>query len=158
MKLVIELADREAIRELPVRYLESKVVSFLILDAIAPIRLRHISMAYSRIALLVIGVAPLAQASPVAATLAPVAAPSAVAAVPVCNRKFKGGLEPSPAELAEILKQHAAWLKDGGRDNPKLADDPRRANLCGADLHGAALVKAKLGGADLEYADLHGGT
>jgi hypothetical protein len=39
-------------------------------------------------------------------------AAAAGAAAPVCNGKYKGGLKPSAAELADILKQHAAWLKD----------------------------------------------
>jgi uncharacterized protein YjbI with pentapeptide repeats len=96
-----------------------------------------------------------------AAPLAAAAAPSGISAVPVCNGKYKGRRKPSPAELAEILKKHDEWLKDGGRDNPKLANDPRRANLCaedlsGADLSGADLRNADLSGADLDYADLSG--
>ncbi len=80
-----------------------------------------------------------------AETPTPAAAPS-VAAASVCNGKYKG-IKPSPAELAEILKKHAAWL---GADD-QLADDPRRANLCGADLADANLTDA-----DLDRADLYG--
>ena len=34
-----------------------------------------------------------------------------------------------PDELADILKKHAEWLHDWGPNFPKLANDPRRANL-----------------------------
>jgi hypothetical protein len=65
-------------------------------------------MSYRRFALLVIGVVLIVQAAPVmAAPPAPAVAPP-VAAVPVCNGKYKGGLQPSSDELAEILKQHGA--------------------------------------------------
>jgi Pentapeptide repeats (8 copies) len=89
------------------------------------------------------------------------AARAASAAAPVCNGKYKGGVKPSDAELKEILKKHADWVKDGGGwYKAKLADDPRRANLCGADLHGlqdlkdAHLYWAYLEGAHLDGADL----
>src|SRR5713226_5140070 len=98
-------------------------------------------MARLQIALLVIGVVLLAQAAPVAA----------------CKGKYKGGLKPSSSELAEILKQHAAWVKEGGPDNindSKFAKDPRRANLCEADLNGAQLDSAQLSAAHLESAHL----
>lgn len=128
-------------------------------------------MKHARIALLVIGVVLVSQAAAAAATPAPAAAPSAAAAVPVCNGKYKGRLKPSPAELAEILKQHLEWLKAEGPEDFKLANDPRRANLCGAnlmyadlkaahltqaDLSGATLSGAALGDADLYRADLYG--
>jgi uncharacterized protein YjbI with pentapeptide repeats len=61
--------------------------------------------------------------------------------------------------LADILKQHAAWVKDGGPlhlDDPKVANDPRRANLCGAQLTGADLNGTNLNGADLVRANLTG--
>jgi uncharacterized protein YjbI with pentapeptide repeats len=87
-------------------------------------------------------------------------------AAPVCNGKYKGGIKPSAAELAEILKKHAEWLKDAdldnpkfvkdGNGNPKFANDPRRANLCEADLIGADLRGKVLAGAHLERADLRG--
>ncbi|MBV8360389.1 MAG: hypothetical protein JO189_21025 [Deltaproteobacteria bacterium] len=38
-----------------------------------------------------------------------------------CNGKYKGGLKLTDNELKEILEQHAAWLKDGGLVNFKLA-------------------------------------
>jgi hypothetical protein len=52
-----------------------------------------------------------------------------------CNGKYKGGLKPTDAELKEILKQHAAWLKDGGQlplalDNPKVAGERQPELLC----------------------------
>ena len=71
----------------------------------------------------------------------------------------------SNAELAEILKKHAAWFKDS-RDgyDLKFANDPRRANLCGALLKGVDLTAStvrrgpacKPGDANLGFADLAG--
>ena len=90
----------------------------------------------------------LAQSMAVATT------PTPAGAVPVCNGKYKGRLKPSPDELAKILKQHAAWVNSGGWGNPKLANDPRRANLCDADLTGAHLDGADLTNADLTNANL----
>jgi pentapeptide repeat protein len=71
------------------------------------------------------------------------------AAVPVCNGKYKGGLKPSPDELADILKKHQQWtnMTAAGAAN----NDPMRANFCDVDLSGA-----KLSGADLIFADLSG--
>ncbi len=123
-------------------------------------------MACSRIALLAIGVVLLTQAAAGAATPIPEGAPP-VPAVPVCNGKFKGGLRPSPDELADILEKHHEWeLVGGWWGDPKLANDPRRANLCGADLTNAnltnasltsaSLTSAHLEGAHLTHADLHG--
>jgi len=80
---------------------------------------------------------------------------AAEAAAPVCNGKYKGGLAPSAAELEEILNKHAAWLNDGGPYNHKLADDPRKANLCEASLSGAHLEGKDLTKADLTKADLN---
>jgi uncharacterized protein YjbI with pentapeptide repeats len=116
-------------------------------------------MAHSPIVPLVTGLVLFASAAPVmAAPPAPAVAAVVHAGAPVCNGKYKGHLKPSADELAEILKKHAAWLKDGGpdSDNPKLANDPRRANLCGADLKGVRLYLryADLTGAYLEDADL----
>jgi hypothetical protein len=74
-----------------------------------------------------------------------------------CTGKYKGGLTPTVNELKEILKQHAAWVKDDGPNHlndPKVADDPRRANLCEAHLRGVDLRGAHLGGADLGRANL----
>jgi hypothetical protein len=68
-------------------------------------------MACSPIAILVIGVALFFQAAPVAATPTPEVAPPA-AVMAVCNGKYKGGLKPSPNELADILKKHTDWWKD----------------------------------------------
>jgi len=109
-----------------------------------------------------------------AATPTPEAPPSTVAAEPVCNGKYKGGVKPSDAELKEILKKHAEWVEDTAvvkgwsrkagfikLADPKLTDDPRRANLCEADLTGAhldyaILTGANLSGAFLSSADLSG--
>jgi pentapeptide repeat protein len=79
-----------------------------------------------------------------------------VAAAPACNGKYKGRLKPPPAELADILKKHAEWLNDHSPHNSKLANDPRRANLCDADLDGAYLGAAHLEDVDLDGAHLHG--
>jgi uncharacterized protein YjbI with pentapeptide repeats len=105
------------------------------------------------------------------------AAPPALRFIPpvparsVCNGKYKGGRTPSAADLAEILKAHSAWLNDIPKYGRKITNDPRRANLCGAnltdvnleganleaaDLGHVLLIGAKLAGADLSYADLAG--
>src|SRR6266849_50249 len=107
-------------------------------------------MAPSRFALLVIGIVLIFQAASVSAS-----SPTPAAGEPDCSGKYKDGLKPPPVELADILKQHAAWVKDGGTYDFRLANDPRRANLCGADLNGAHLSGADLIGADLR-ADLTG--
>jgi len=81
-------------------------------------------------ALIVVGVAGLAQ------TVVPQPCLGA-APPPSCAGKYKGKT-PSPG----ILQQHAAWVNDGGPyhlDDPKVANDQRRANLCGADLIEALL-------------------
>src|SRR5208282_3968174 len=84
------------------------------------------TMSYLRsqlgIALLLIGVGLVFQAEALAATPTLAAAPS-VAAGPICNGKYKDGLKPSPAELAEILKQHATWIRDSGSGNPRMSND-----------------------------------
>lgn len=73
-------------------------------------------------------------------------------AKPECNGKFKDR-KPTDAELKEVLRQHAAWLTDNSPfpdlNDAKVANDPRRANLCGADLDGADLSSKDLSGADL---------
>jgi hypothetical protein len=51
--------------------------------------------------------------------------------------------------LAEILKEHTAWLNDGGPGNSKLANDPKIANLCDTNLAGAHLNSAHLNSAHL---------
>ena len=51
-------------------------------------------------------------------------------------------------ELKEILEKHLKWLRD--------EDGGERADLRGADLHGANLRGANLHGADLRGANLHG--
>ena len=48
--------------------------------------------------------------------------------LPPCTGKYKA-LTPPDTELTEILKQHNAWVKEGGILAPKLINDPRRANL-----------------------------
>jgi Pentapeptide repeats (8 copies) len=110
-------------------------------------------MRHARIALLVVGIVLLAQVAPLVSEAAPPAA-----TVPVCNGKYKDGLKPSPTELTDILKKHARWLMDSGpltlELTPEVANDPRRANLCGANLTDANLTNAQLEGADLTGADL----
>jgi len=76
---------------------------------------------------------------------------------PTCTGKYKGGLTPSPEELRDILKKHASWVKDSGPQTPELANDPRRANLCEADLRKIDLNGAQLDGANLERAVFEGG-
>src|SRR2546423_1171496 len=78
---------------------------------------------------------------------------------PQCTGKYKGGLKPNDAELKEILRQHAAWARGDGPfflNDRKVANDPRRANLCDADLRVAHLDGAHLGGANLGGANLSG--
>jgi len=50
-------------------------------------------------------------------------------------------------DIKQILKDHAAWLRDGSG---------KRADLSGEDLGGAVLRRANLGGANLSRADLGG--
>src|SRR6202140_1235050 len=114
------------------------------------------SMAPTRIGLLVVGVVLIALAATSMADPSMSADSSPDAALLVCKGKYRGGLKPSPDELVEVLNQHTAWVEDGGSDNPKLATDPRRANLCGADLRYASLHGANLSGATLEGAELRG--
>jgi hypothetical protein len=104
-------------------------------------------MTNSRIALVVIGALLIAQ------TAVP---PCYLGDEVKCTGKYKGGLQPTDDKLKEILKQHSAWLIEGGP-----ANDPRRAKLCGAnlssvDLNGAQLTRADLTGAYLRGADLSG--
>jgi Pentapeptide repeats (8 copies) len=78
---------------------------------------------------------------------------------PQCTGKYKAGLKPSDAELEEILRQHAAWATGAGPffwKDPKVANDPRRANLCDANLRDAGLIGAYLGDANLDGANLRG--
>jgi len=101
-------------------------------------------MANSRIVLIVIGIFLTAQA----------AWPQRCLSDEVkCTGKYKGVLTPTDDELKEILKQHDAWLKDHGT---KLANDPRRANLCDANLNGVQLEGAHLDGANLNGVQLEG--
>jgi uncharacterized protein YjbI with pentapeptide repeats len=121
------------------------------LDTIVRIRLRN-RMPRSRTTLVFIGIVLLCQT----AALRQIMAQSNYA---VCIGKYKGMLQPSAAELADIRKKHAEWLNDGGVIDPKLFNDPRRANLCDtdlmlADLRGADLRGANLTGANLTYANL----
>jgi uncharacterized protein YjbI with pentapeptide repeats len=80
---------------------------------------------------------------------ADISAPSRCIGQEVC--KYKGGLKPSAAELADILNKNAAWIR-----SDEAINDPRIANLCGADLSGAHLNGAHLRGANLNGADLAG--
>jgi uncharacterized protein YjbI with pentapeptide repeats len=70
--------------------------------------------------------------------------------------KYKAGLKPSPAELANILKKHAEWINYGDTTNSKLSSDSRRANLCNAEPIRVNLRGANLAGADLDGASLNG--
>jgi hypothetical protein len=103
-------------------------------------------MKYSHIAMVVFGVVLLAQA------ILPL---SCFGDEVKCTGKYKGGLKPTDDELKEILKQHVSWLNDGG-SNLKLVDDPRRANLCEANLRSVHLNDAHLNSAILSAADLRG--
>src|SRR6516162_6289612 len=104
-------------------------------------------MKHSRIALIIIGVLLTAQA----ATPRPCIGQE-------CTGRYKGKA-PSSAELQEILKQHGVWVKvfpyaQYHLDDPRVANDPRRANLCGANLASAGLNRASLAGANLDGANL----
>jgi uncharacterized protein YjbI with pentapeptide repeats len=118
-------------------------------------------MKHALLALFALEVALFSLSAPVMATPMPEAGPTA-AVVPVCNGKYKGGLTPTSDELKEILRQHAAWLTDnsllpGSQTSvldPKVANDPRRANLCDADLTRAHLFRADLTSANLTRAHL----
>jgi hypothetical protein len=73
----------------------------------------------------------------------------------ICSQKYarvKFPLDKLPA----IVKQHESWLAAGGAKNPTLANDPRRANLCGTNLEGANLLGADLSGAYLLATHLNG--
>src|SRR6516164_4730332 len=103
-------------------------------------------MKHSRIALIIIGVLLTAQA----ATPRPCIGQE-------CTGRYKGKA-PSSAELQEILKQHGVWVKvfpyaQYHLYDPKVANDPRRANLCGANLASAGLNRASLAGANLDGAN-----
>jgi len=87
-----------------------------------------------------------------------------------CESPYKGGRPPSADELAEIRQRHTEWLSAhlegrgewlfmsarrldmGGLDS----QDPRRANLRGADLRNLNLQGVDLLGADLQEARLGG--
>jgi uncharacterized protein YjbI with pentapeptide repeats len=86
---------------------------------------------------------------------------------PFCEGPYKDR-QPTPDELAEVLREHQAWLESKEPRNP---NDPRRANLCRANLHKANLIKANLQKAllyrvrlqeatlvdvDLQHAFMHG--
>jgi hypothetical protein len=76
---------------------------------------------------------------------------------PPCTGKYKGK-KPTDAELKEILLLHSAWLTEYGghpdsRDQ-KVVNDPRRANLCNAELRDADLTGVHLNDADLTGAEL----
>jgi pentapeptide repeat protein len=59
-----------------------------------------------------------------------------------CQGYFSGK-HPTEEELKQVLDQHLEWLRGGSRK-----EDPRKANLCRADLSGIRL------GADMRGADL----
>ncbi|HEC84017.1 MAG: hypothetical protein DRR08_06370 [Candidatus Parabeggiatoa sp. nov. 2] len=74
-----------------------------------------------------------------------------------CDGPHKGQ-KLNAKQLSDILSQHALWLQEEKKRDPKLLkpnnNDTRRANLCGADLKGAKLFRANLALADLRQADL----
>ena len=55
-----------------------------------------------------------------------------------CDGPFKGK-KPTHDQLAEVLANHQAWVTDDFPDG-----DERRANLCEANLRGAALSSTDL--------------
>ncbi len=90
-----------------------------------------------------------------------------------CDGKYKSQKSPSPDELNQILKNHKEWLREFDRRNtelkldpgglssipPRIKDvsinDPRKANLCQANLRWTTLLEnADLREADLSDADL----
>ena len=80
--------------------------------------------------------------------------PRAAWSIPSCNGKYKGGLKPSPDELADILKKNEEETKTLGRW--WWLDNPSRTNLCEADLGGANLIRANLSGVDLSGVNFMG--
>jgi len=73
-----------------------------------------------------------------------------------CRGKFKGKT-PNPKELNSVLNEHKTWLGvyAGKISTPKAQADPRKANLCGAELDSAKLNDLNLSGADLSAANLN---
>src|SRR5260370_11255058 len=80
--------------------------------------------------------------------------PRAAWSIPSCNGKYKGGLKPSPDELADTLKKNEEETKTLGRW--WWLDNPSRTNLCEADLGGANLIRANLSGVDLSGVNFMG--
>jgi len=78
--------------------------------------------------------------------------------IPSCTEKYKGGLRPSPEELADILKKsEKEWSGGFYPSSTSLCEaDLRYANLKGAKLSYANLEGAHLDGANLEGAHLNG--
>ena len=73
-----------------------------------------------------------------------------------CSGEFNR-TKPSLEDLEAALRMHAEWLLLIGTQNyVELLDDPRRANLCGADLTGWRIENAKLAHANLSGANLTG--
>jgi uncharacterized protein YjbI with pentapeptide repeats len=74
-----------------------------------------------------------------------------------CEGPYKGQ-KLNAKQLTDIFSQHAQWLQEEKKRDPKLnkpnKHDTRRANLCGADLKGVELIRANLTWADLRQADL----
>ena len=67
----------------------------------------------------------------------------------------------TPDRLDDVLSAHRAWLIKSGyikpsETEPELQAEPRRANLCRADLRNANLAGAFLVEADMREADLSG--
>jgi uncharacterized protein YjbI with pentapeptide repeats len=73
-----------------------------------------------------------------------------------CDSKYKDGSKPTQEELVKILESHAQWLSTyaGRLDTQEARKDPRRANLCRAELRETNLQGVDLRGADLQEANL----
>ncbi len=67
-----------------------------------------------------------------------------------CTGDFRGGKKPDPMAMEQILSSHREWSSIEDR----RLDDPRRANLCEADLRGINLGGANLTNANLRAAEL----
>jgi uncharacterized protein YjbI with pentapeptide repeats len=82
-----------------------------------------------------------------------------------CEGRYKDSGKPTKAEFAMLLERHAKWLVAYAAELPPVApgkmsqrarQDPRRANLCGADLRDSELRRVDLRGADLQGVNLAG--
>ena len=73
-----------------------------------------------------------------------------------CDGPYKGEAL-SRETLDQVLAAHAEWISDINKDKLNADDpDPRRANLCGANLRDIDLTGASLRRANLQDADLGG--